>query len=90
MACWGTGGFCGLTSGFGHLVLYLRAQRLPLVYVSVDGYPDVNFMLSWANEHWTRNWDGGNREIFLEQLSGNETSWRQVRPCYSEPAQLFI
>ena len=28
---------------------------------------DFEFCLCWANENWSRNWDGGNREVILEQ-----------------------
>lgn len=36
---------------------------------------DMPFCLSWANENWSRNWDGGNREVIMEQEYGDETEW---------------
>ena len=40
---------------------------------------DVNipFCLCWANENWSRNWDGGNREVIMEQDYGNEEDWEK-------------
>lgn len=37
----------------------------------------VNFpyCLCWANESWTKNWDGGNREIIVEQDYGSKADW---------------
>ena len=32
---------------------------------------DMPFHLCWANENWSKLWDGGNKEIILEQKLGN-------------------
>ncbi len=40
------------------------------------GFP---FLISWANENWTANWDGGDRQVLKEQLyePGFETRFIQ-------------
>ena len=37
--------------------------------------PDIDqkFCLCWANESWTRRWDGGNQEVILEQSYDGES-----------------
>ena len=44
-----------------------RLLDLPLDQVVSSGKPDFPFMLCWANEPWTRNWDGLSEEILLSQ-----------------------
>ena len=40
--------------------------------------PRVNipFMLCWANENWTRNWDGGCFEVIARQEYGTRKDWQ--------------
>ena len=40
----------------------------PLEALLVDGQPDIPFCLMWANEHWTKRWDGSDgSEVLLRQ-----------------------
>ena len=36
---------------------------------------DMPFCFCWANENWSKNWDGGNREIIMEQNYGDKNDW---------------
>jgi hypothetical protein len=47
----------------------------PLEALLADGEPALPFALAWANEHWTANWDGGSREVLVEQRY-EQGDWR--------------
>ena len=47
----------------------------PLEALLVDGEPDINFCIMWANEHWTSRWDGGQNNILMEQTF-DEDDWK--------------
>lgn len=56
--------------GFCYYHYWFNGKRIlerPFQEVFESGKPDFPFMLCWANENWTRSWDGGNNEILLEQ-----------------------
>lgn len=44
-----------------------RLLSLPFDEVLRLGRPDFPFCLCWANESWTRAWDGGDSDLLIEQ-----------------------
>lgn len=38
---------------------------------------DLPFCFSWANENWSKNWDGGNREVIMRQDYGKQDDWEK-------------
>lgn len=38
---------------------------------------DIPFCLCWANENWSKRWDGGNNEVIVEQDYGDQADLQQ-------------
>jgi lipopolysaccharide biosynthesis protein len=56
--------------GFCYYHYWFNGRRIlerPFQEVLDSGKPEFPFMLCWANENWTRIWDGGENDILLEQ-----------------------
>ena len=65
----------------------------PLELMLKDGKPNIKFMFCWANEQWTKKWDGGNNDILLEQdyidVSGNICGSEKYMPAVPHKARRY-
>jgi len=62
-------------SGFCYYHYWFNGQRLlhrPFEEVLRSGSPDFQFCLCWANENWTRRWDGGDHTVIMAQQHSAE------------------
>jgi lipopolysaccharide biosynthesis protein len=70
----GIEGFCFYHYWFsGHLLL-----EKPLHNMLEAGTPDMPFCLCWANENWTRTWDGRDKEVLIEQHYSPEDDKKHI------------
>jgi hypothetical protein len=67
--------------GFCYYHYWFNGKRIlerPFQEVFESGKPDFPFMLCWANENWTRIWDGGNNMVLLKQDHNREDDIRHI------------
>ena len=75
---YGIYGFCFYYYWFGGTKVLEKPLRLFL-----ESDIDLKFHLMWANENWSKLWDGGNKELILEQkleLSMAEAFYKDLQP----------
>ena len=68
-ARYGIEGFCVYYYNLGGARLLSR----PLTIVQADPTIPFRWCLCWANENWTRRWDGGDGQLLAEQRYDEET-----------------
>lgn len=77
---YGIFGFCFYHYWFDGDLLLQKPMEILLRNKEID----INYCISWANEPWTRSWDGKNSKILKDQKYGNEKNWEK-HFCYLLP-----
>ncbi|WP_188008916.1 glycosyltransferase WbsX family protein [Grimontia hollisae] len=68
---YGIDGFCFYHYWFGGKQLLQK----PLLALLENKNVDIEYCLSWANEPWTRTWDGRDKEVLMPQNYGGKKDW---------------
>ena len=82
--------------GFCYYHYWFDGRRLlerPFAEVLASGEPDFPFALCWANENWTRVWDGGNDQVLMPQRYSAEDDLAHIRalaPAFADPRYIRV
>jgi 2-polyprenyl-3-methyl-5-hydroxy-6-metoxy-1,4-benzoquinol methylase len=70
-----------------------RLLERPLLNFIENKDIDIEFCLCWANENWTRKWDGAEQEILIEQVyspDGDIAFIEGIAPMLADPRYLKV
>lgn len=81
-ARYGIDGFCVYYYNFGTR----RVLSQPIEVVRANPEIPFRWCICWANENWTRHWDGGSKEILLEQQYDAATLGSIIADAVSQAA----
>ncbi|MGE3744684.1 MAG: glycoside hydrolase family 99-like domain-containing protein [Sphingomonadaceae bacterium] len=76
--------------GFCYYYYWFDERKLlnrPIEQMLASGEPDLPFCVCWANENWSRNWDGQNRHVLLQQhytMESNLAFIREIIPMMKD------
>lgn len=77
--------------GWAIYYYWFNSQRVlykPIDIIFNDSSIDINYCLLWANENWTRSWDGGSNKVLIKQDHSPEDDIRfigEVSKYFSDP-----
>lgn len=72
---YGIEGFCFYYYWFGGK----RLLEIPIERMLKEGCPDIPFCLCWANENWTRRWDGKDDDILIGQAHSESDDYAVIK-----------
>jgi hypothetical protein len=82
--------------GFCYYYYWFQGRRLlerPLREVLDSGKPDFPFCICWANETWSRRWDGSENDILIQQVHDEKTDMdfiNDVIPLFNDKRYITI
>lgn len=82
--------------GFCYYHYWFKGKRLlerPLNDLIKSGKPDFPFCLCWANESWSRRWDGKGQDILMHQEYSDQDDLEHIRfliPLFKDPRYIRV
>jgi ADP-heptose:LPS heptosyltransferase len=82
-------------SGFCFYYYYFQGKKLLFDPIRnfIESDIDAPFMFLWANENWSKRWDGGDREVIIAQKHSIEDDLlfiRELVPLFNDPRYVKV